>query len=86
MPEGLVKTKAEEKLWEKAKEKAHKEYSKLSEDDDEFWKIVVSIFKNMKGESEQKDTVDGVIGRIYGKLLILNTVMKLDAAINRNIR
>jgi len=86
MPEGLVKTKADEKLWEKAKAKVRKEYPKLTEDDDEFWKIVVSIFKNMKGGGEQKDTVDAVMGKIYGKLLILNTVMKLDAAINRNVR
>ncbi len=90
MPANLVKTKADGRLWAKAKEKTEVEYPKLTENDDEFWEIVVSIFKNMKKGKTQKDSVDdavnGVIGRIYRKLLILNTVLKIDATNNRNIR
>ncbi len=46
MPSNLVKTKRDEKLWEKAKHEALKSYK---ESDDEFWPTVVKIFKRLKG-------------------------------------
>ncbi len=48
MPVGIVKTKRDEELWEKAKEIARKmkRQGKLK---GEFWAVVMGIFKKMKG-------------------------------------
>jgi len=48
MPTGVIKTNKDEYLWERAKYIARKEY-KISEDSDKFWKIVMGIYKKMKG-------------------------------------
>lgn len=40
----------DEAKWNKAKEAAHKSYPDLTEDNDRFWKIVESIYKNEGGK------------------------------------
>jgi len=49
MPRGVVKTKAQEKYWGRAKAQARKQYPYISEDSDRFYKIVMHIYKNMTG-------------------------------------
>jgi len=49
LPSNLVKTKKDEKLWERAKREARKSYD---ESDDEFWPTVVKIFKRLKGKKD----------------------------------
>ncbi|HCK99512.1 MAG TPA: hypothetical protein DHW42_05330, partial [Candidatus Marinimicrobia bacterium] len=46
MPTNLVKTDKDEKLWQKAKAIARKQY-KVSEDSDRFYAIVMGIYKKM---------------------------------------
>lgn len=46
MPSNLIKTKEDEKYWEKAKKIAKKKMKKENED---FYKYAVGIFKRMKG-------------------------------------
>jgi len=41
-----------EKLWDKAKEAAKKEYPNVKEDSEQFYKIVVAILKKMLGIEE----------------------------------
>jgi len=50
MPVGVVKTRREEHLWNKAKSQARKEYPNIKEGSTEWWKRVMGIFKNMKGD------------------------------------
>lgn len=47
MPKGVVKTKRDEVKWDKAKEITRKQYPEMGESDNEFWKIVNSIYQNM---------------------------------------
>lgn len=47
MPARVVKTKRDEELWEKAKRIAKKQYGISS--GERFYKIVMGIFKKMKG-------------------------------------
>lgn len=49
MPKGVVKTKRDEHLWNKAKSIARKQYPGISEDSDRFWKIVQGIYKQSRG-------------------------------------
>lgn len=49
MPHGVVKTTRDEHLWSKAKAAAHKQYPDIDEDNKRFWKIVMGIYKTMKG-------------------------------------
>jgi len=48
MPKGVVKNKRDEKLWSRAKSATRKQYPYISEDSDRFYKITMSIYKNMK--------------------------------------
>ena len=49
MPTNVVHNKRDEKLWNRAKAAARKQYPYISEDSDRFYKIVMTIYKNMKG-------------------------------------
>ena len=50
MPEGVVKTKRDEGLWNRAKAAVRKQYPYISEDSDRFYKITMTIYQNMKGK------------------------------------
>lgn len=50
MPHGVVKTKRDEKMWNRAKTATRKQYPYISEDSDRFYKIVMTIYKNMTGK------------------------------------
>jgi hypothetical protein len=52
MPTNVVKSKEDEKLWNRAKAAARKQYPYISEDSDRFYKIVMTIFQNMKKGSK----------------------------------
>jgi len=43
--------KVNEKQWQKAKAQVRKEHPDLSEKDKKFWKICMTIYKNMVGKS-----------------------------------
>ena len=47
MPEGVIKTEKDESRWIKAKKLAENQYPDA--EGDKFWKIVMGIFKKMKG-------------------------------------
>ena len=53
MPKGLVKTKADEEAWARAKARAHDQYG--PEEDDGFWAIVNHIFGKMSGRHKKKE-------------------------------
>ncbi len=80
MPKGLVKTKADEEMWNAAKAKAHETYTNLDEENDRFWEVVVTIYKKMKagGHTPTKDEIEDSLQKMYTRLLILNTVIKLN--------
>jgi len=50
MPTNVVKTAREEHLWDKAKQIVRKQYTKVKEGSDRFYRLVMGIFKKMKGE------------------------------------
>jgi len=67
MPAALVQTMADktgksvaevEKLWDKAKEIASKEYKGVPEDSDRYYAVVVGILKKMLGIKEQITTIN----------------------------
>ena len=47
MPSNLVKTESDEKAWERAKAQVRKEYPNITEGTKRFYKLVVTIFKDM---------------------------------------
>lgn len=49
MPTGIVQTPEDERLWKKAKALARKEYPNVKEGTRRWYKIVMGIFKRMKG-------------------------------------
>ncbi len=55
--------KVNEKAWERAKRQVRKEYPDLGEKDKKFWKICMTIYKNMIGEnqSEPKSKVESLM-------------------------
>ena len=48
MPAGVVKTQRDEQKWKKAKGIIKRQYPSLSEESDNFWALVNSIYQNMK--------------------------------------
>jgi hypothetical protein len=44
----FVKTKRDEKLWDKAKRIVEEEYGRSESDGDRFYRLATSIFKRMK--------------------------------------
>jgi uncharacterized protein YpmB len=51
MPVSVVKTPAEESKWEAAKKAAEKQG--LKHTDPKFWKVVMTIYQNMKGKTKK---------------------------------
>lgn len=51
MPANFVRTPHDEHLWEKAKEIVRKEYGKTEDDGDEYWKLVVGVYKQAGGKA-----------------------------------
>lgn len=47
MPNNIVKTKRDKKLWNKAKDIVQKEYGKSEDSGDDFWKLVNGIYQRM---------------------------------------
>jgi hypothetical protein len=45
MPKGVVKTKSDEAKWSKAKKAVGNKYKGKSK-----WKVIMSVYKNMKGK------------------------------------
>lgn len=50
MPANVVKTPADEKKWERAKEACKKQYGKVK------YPVVMTIFQNMKGSKKPRRT------------------------------
>lgn len=50
MPVGVVKTKADEKKWERAKKACKEQYGKVK------YPVVMTIFQNMKGSKPPRRT------------------------------
>lgn len=55
-----IKGKDNEEKWEKAKEIVKKQYSLTEDDGEDFWKLVVGVYKRMGGEIKKADEM-GVI-------------------------
>lgn len=53
MPANVVKTKAEEKMWERAKKLTEEQYGPLTKDSDK-WGVVMTIFKNIRDSKKKK--------------------------------
>lgn len=49
MPINVVKTKKQEKAWEKAKRIIKKQYPSIKEGSDRFYRLVMKIFKDISG-------------------------------------
>ncbi len=43
-----------EDKWKKAKEIVHEEYNLSEEDEDDFWALVMGVYKKMKGKFKKK--------------------------------
>jgi len=50
MPVGVVRTKRDEKLWERAKEIVRQQYKLSEKHGADFWRRVMGIFLRMKGK------------------------------------
>jgi hypothetical protein len=48
MPANVVKTAHDEKVWNRAKAQVRRQYPKLSEKGQRFWKITMHIYQNMR--------------------------------------
>lgn len=60
MPVGVVRTAAQEKLWNRAKAQVRKQYPKIKEDSERYWKIVMTIYKSM-AHYKPKSDLEGTI-------------------------
>ena len=49
MPKNVVKTKKQERYWERAKRRVEKEYPNIQVGSDRYYRLVMSIYKNMSG-------------------------------------
>jgi len=58
MPAGVVKNKADEAAWNRAKAAVRKEYPDIAEDSDRFWKLTNSIFQDMSKARQVRCVVD----------------------------
>ncbi|MFA7709493.1 MAG: hypothetical protein WCY30_00135 [Candidatus Neomarinimicrobiota bacterium] len=67
MPNSLVKTKRDERLWSRAKSKVKKQY-KLSESDKDYYPIVNGIFQRMANPSKQGEAKNNIQKDKYVKL------------------
>ena len=50
MPKGVVNTPRDEHLWTKAKAAVREQYTNVAEGSDRFYRLVMGIYKRMKGE------------------------------------
>lgn len=53
MPKGVVKTRADEEHWAKAKARVREEYG-LTEDDERFWRLVNGVYQRMRDKKLNK--------------------------------
>ena len=59
MPAGSVRTHEDEQAWDRAKTATRKQYPNLTEENDRFWRIVQSIYQNMKAyEDDDTEVLD----------------------------
>lgn len=56
MPANVVKTPAQEKAWERAKRRVRSQYPNINEGTPRFYKLVMTIFKNMVAEDRPPKT------------------------------
>ena len=49
MPTSVVKTKKQERAWEKAKRIVRQQYPKVEEGSKQFWRLVMTIYKMLSG-------------------------------------
>jgi len=70
MPHGVVKTKADEKKWQLAMKIVKDQYHKTDKDDD-FYAIVMGVWKNMKkgDKGGKKKSAADVLRKIASDLL-----------------
>ncbi len=59
MPYGVVKTKRDERLWEKAKGRVREEYPEVEEGSDRYWALVNGIYQRMRGRKGLQIVVKG---------------------------
>lgn len=66
----FVKGKQGEKVWSEAKSSVHQSHPDLSEDDEQFWKIVTTIYKKRRPQDIKKkaNTMDAEINRALDRL------------------
>ena len=66
----FVKGKQGEKVWSEAKASVHQSHPDLSEDDEQFWKIVTTIYKKRRPQDIKKkaSTLDAEINRALDRL------------------
>jgi len=57
MPANVVK-KGQEDEWDRAKAIIKKNYPNISEGSSRFWKLVMSIFKNMTGKTKSRSSIE----------------------------
>lgn len=57
MPAGAVKTKRDEAAWERAKAKTRKQYPNIKEGTPRFYRIVMTIYKNMRGKAAKPKSI-----------------------------
>lgn len=57
MPANVVK-KGQEDEWDRAKAIIKKNYPNISEGSNRFWKLVMSIFKNMTGKTKSRSSIE----------------------------
>ena len=55
MPPNVVKTERDERLWEEAKRRAREEYPNVKEGTDQWYAIVMGIFRRMKYRTGSKE-------------------------------
>jgi len=55
--------KRDEHLWNKAKGVVTKQYPKVAEDSDQYWKLVQGVYQKMKGGKSMSDKIDMTKGK-----------------------
>jgi len=57
MPKGVVKTRTQERYWERAKRQVEKQYPNIEVGSDRYYRLVMSIYKiwlNYKPKGQKK--------------------------------
>lgn len=79
----FVKGKQGEKVWGEAKASVHRTHPDLSEDDEQFWKIVTTIYKKRRPQDIKKtaNNFDTTVDRVLQNMPISARVAAIGAPI-----